>query len=122
MQLGDGIGRIHSKAPNARVVPVGYPEAIPADPRKRPGRMPVTRKDLAHLYGILGELNATMSRAAADNGASFVDTTTSTAGHDACSDDRWIGGLPPTAPAVPLHPNAKGERAVTDVALRSLTG
>ncbi|MFH9955814.1 SGNH/GDSL hydrolase family protein [Streptomyces roseolus] len=122
VQLGDGIRRIRAKAPNARVVLVGYPEVIPADPRKCLGRMPITQKDLAYLYGILGKLNATVSRAAADNGAAFVDTAAPTVGHDACSTDPWIEGLVPTAPAVPLHPNEKGERAMAGAVLRSLTG
>ncbi|MFF5503177.1 SGNH/GDSL hydrolase family protein [Streptomyces roseolus] len=122
VQLGDGIRRIHAKAPNARVVLVGYPEVIPADPRKCVGRMAITQKDLAYLYGILGKLNATVSRTAADNGAAFVDTAAPTVGHDACSIDPWIEGLLPTAPAVPLHPNARGERAMADAVLRSLAG
>jgi hypothetical protein len=47
---------------------------------------------------------------AAAAGATFVDTYTSSVGHDVCRlpGSKWVEGFVPTAPASPVHPNALG--------------
>jgi hypothetical protein len=48
---------------------------------------------------------------AANDKASFVDTWTSSIGHDACKPPgvAWVNGIVPTSVAFPLHPNQLGE-------------
>jgi lysophospholipase L1-like esterase len=55
-----------------------------------------------------------LAEEAAANGARYVDTYTSTIGHDVCQapGTKWIEGLVPLAPAAPFHPNALGEEAM----------
>ncbi|MEV4557690.1 SGNH/GDSL hydrolase family protein [Kitasatospora sp. NPDC049285] len=119
-QLADVLQRIHAKAPNARVLVVGYPSVLPEDENRCFGRQPVTVGDVAYLRGILGRLNGMLAATSAANGATYVDTLTPTRGHDVCSDDRWVEGALPGSPTVPFHPNAAGERAMSQAVLKAL--
>ncbi|MFI9721113.1 SGNH/GDSL hydrolase family protein [Streptomyces sp. NPDC052396] len=119
-QLADALRRIHDKAPAARVLVVGYPAVLPDDPLKCLGKVPVTVGDTAYLRSVLDQVNSMVSRTAAANGATYVDTFGVTKGHDSCSSDRWIEGLLPQAPAVPLHPNAKGQQVMGDAVADAL--
>ncbi|WP_441246752.1 SGNH/GDSL hydrolase family protein [Kitasatospora sp. McL0602] len=119
-QLADTLHRIHAKAPGAKVVVVGYPQVLPEDEWSCLGEQPVTVGDVAYLRGVLVKLNSMLAATSAANGATFVDTTAATKGHDVCSDDRWIEGALPGSPAVPFHPNAKGEQAMAGAVLAAL--
>ena len=119
-QLADTLQQIHAKAPNAKVLVVGYPEVLPEDASTCAGRQPVTVGDVSYLHGILGKVNSMLADTSAANGATFVDTTAATKGHDVCSDDRWIEGALPGQPAVPFHPNAYGEKAMAGAVLAAL--
>ncbi|MFI6449859.1 SGNH/GDSL hydrolase family protein [Kitasatospora sp. NPDC050543] len=119
-KLADVLARIHAKAPKAKVLVVGYPSLLPEDEHECVLRQPVTTGDVAYLRGVLGKLNAMIATTAAANGATYVDTTAATRGHDICSDDRWIEGALPHSPAVPFHPNATGERVMADAVLAAL--
>ncbi|WP_395296699.1 SGNH/GDSL hydrolase family protein [Kitasatospora hibisci] len=119
-QVDDVLKRIHAKAPNARVLLVGYPSVLPADGASCVFRQPIAPGDVPYLHGVLGKLNAMLKSTAAANGATFVDTATPTAGHDVCSGDRWIEGALPGSPAVPFHPNATGEKVMADAVLAAL--
>lgn len=119
-QLADGLQKLHAKAPKAKVMIVGYPSVIPDDPAKCLGKMPVTTGDLRFLRSVLGELNDEVARTATANGATYVDTLGPTTGHDSCSSSPWVEGLFPASPAVPLHPNATGERVMAEAVLHAL--
>jgi hypothetical protein len=56
-------------------------------------------------------------------GAHHVDTYTPFEGHDACADagTRWIEPLLADSDAAAVHPNERGERAMTDAVLHTLT-
>ncbi|MFE6053323.1 SGNH/GDSL hydrolase family protein [Kitasatospora sp. NPDC056446] len=119
-KLADTLRRIHAKAPKAKVLLVGYPSVLPADGSSCVLRQPLAPRDIPYLHRTLGALNAMLESTAAANGAVYVDTQTPTAGHDACSDDRWVEGALPGSPAVPFHPNATGEKAMADAVLAAL--
>ncbi|MGF1426043.1 SGNH/GDSL hydrolase family protein [Kitasatospora sp. LaBMicrA B282] len=119
-QLASTLQQLHAKAPQAKILLVGYPSVLPADAAGCAGRQPVTVGDVAYLHGILGDLNTMLAGTAAANGATYVDTQTPTTGHDVCSDDRWIEGALPGQPAVPFHPNATGEQAMAQAVLAAL--
>jgi hypothetical protein len=72
--------------------------------------MPIAVGDVAWLRTVEGRLNAMLAEAAAAAGATFVDTYTSSVGHDVCKlpGTKWVEGLVPTAPASSVHPNALG--------------
>ena len=59
---------------------------------------------------------------AAGNGATYVDTFTSSIGHDACKSPgvAWVNGIAPNSIAFPLHPNQAGEQNMANQALVAL--
>jgi len=103
---------INNRAPDARVLVVGYPTLLPDS---GPGCFPVvpfSPGDVAYLRGVEHQLNAMLADVARSDGAQFVDTYRSSIGHDMCQlpGTKWVEGLVPTSPAAPAHPNALGMR------------
>jgi lysophospholipase L1-like esterase len=104
---------VRAKAPRARVAILGYPWILPA----RTGcfdRMPIAEGDVPYLRGIQATLNDAVRRAAAATGATYVDFTRASEGHDACRPlgVRWIEPVLQGTNPVIVHPNALGERAM----------
>jgi hypothetical protein len=56
------------------------------------------------------------------NGATFVDTWTSSIKHDACKlpGQAWVNGIVPNSIAFPLHPNTMGEQNMAKQVLAAL--
>ena len=102
---------IHLHAPHARVYLVGYPDILPNTGNGCWPVVPVAFGDVPYLRGIEKYLNAMLATQAAANNAHYVDTYTSSIGHDVCQPTgvKWIEGIVPTSPAAPLHPNELGE-------------
>lgn len=104
------LAAIRERAPAARVLVVGYPVILPASGPGCWPVMPVAVGDVAWLRDVQGRLNGMLAEQAAAAGATFVDTYTSSVGHDVCRlpGQKWVEGVLPTAPASPVHPNAAG--------------
>ncbi|MFE3759099.1 SGNH/GDSL hydrolase family protein [Nocardia tengchongensis] len=105
---------IRERAPHARIVLLDYFQAVSATGGCFP-RIPISAPDAYWLSDKLRELHLMLARAAADTGVDFVDTYTSSGGHDACEAPgvRWAEGLIPFSEypaglAVPFHPNQLG--------------
>ena len=113
---------IHTDAPNARVLLVGYPAILPNSGNGCWPLVPIAFGDVPYLRGVEKALNAMLVSVAAANNATFVDTYTASIGHDACQDPgtKWVEGLIPTAPAVPFHPNRLGEQEMAQQVLAAL--
>ncbi|MEU4389402.1 SGNH/GDSL hydrolase family protein [Kribbella sp. NPDC023855] len=110
---GTVIEEIRQRAPQAKILMVGYPTGI------RKGGcwpvVPVWGMDADYLQAALTRLNTRMAEQASAHGATYVDLATPSVGHDMCksASTRWIEGLipsPTTNGLVPLHPNAAGLR------------
>jgi lysophospholipase L1-like esterase len=110
---------IHAKAPNARVVVVGYTAILPDSGLGCWPVVPIAYGDVSYLRGVEKSLNAMLATTAAGNGASYADVYTPSIGHDACkgSGTRWTEGLIPGNPAAPFHPNANGEQGMANAVL-----
>jgi lysophospholipase L1-like esterase len=104
------LAAIRERAPAARVLVVGYPVILPATGPGCWPIMPVAVGDVAWLRAVQGRLNAMLAEQSAAAGATYVDTYTSSMGHDVCRlpGEKWVEGVLPTAPASPVHPNALG--------------
>lgn len=110
---GTVIEEIRQRAPQAKILMVGYPTGI-----KKGGCWPVVpvwSMDADYLQASLTRLNLRMAEQARAHGATYVDLATPSIGHDMCKGaaTRWIEGLIPsvgTNGIVPLHPNAAGLR------------
>lgn len=96
------LAAIGERAPDARVLVVGYPDVLPAS---GPGCAPFRPAD--DLRDAQTALNAVLEQQADAAGAEFVDTRDRFVGHDLCRGPgaRWVEG--PSA-AGPVHPTAQG--------------
>jgi GDSL-like Lipase/Acylhydrolase family len=102
---------VRRAAPHARVAILGYPWILP----QRNGcfdKMPVAKGDVPYLRHVQAVLNNAVRRAAAVAGATYVDLSKASEGHDACRaiGTRWIEPVLQGTNPVVVHPNALGER------------
>jgi lysophospholipase L1-like esterase len=113
-KVGAVLRAIARRAPEARILLVGYPDILPVSGHGCWPKMPIARGDMPYLRGVETRLNAMLATEAAGHGATFVNTYTGSIGHDACQRRgvKWVEGLIPTSLAVPFHPNALGEQAM----------
>jgi lysophospholipase L1-like esterase len=114
---------IHARAPLAKVLLVGYPDILPSTGTGCWPLVPLAHGDVPYLRATEIALNQVLARAAAANGAAYVDTYTPTIGHDVCQSPgtKWVEGLVPTSPAYPFHPNTHGEQAMATAVLAALS-
>ncbi|MFT7841362.1 SGNH/GDSL hydrolase family protein [Saccharothrix sp. BKS2] len=112
---------IAQRAPRAHVVVVGYPRILP------PARgcwplVPISVGDVPYLDATERRLNAELGARASAAGAAFVDPYPASLGRDVCQPPgvKWVEGLLPTSPAFPVHPNAAGMRAISDLIVAEL--
>ncbi|MFR9749940.1 SGNH/GDSL hydrolase family protein [Nocardia sp. 004] len=105
---------VQARSPRARILLLDYFQGIDTGTGCYP-EIPISAVDSAWLGRKLLELNAMLARVAADTGVEYVDTYSSSVGHDACQPAgvRWVEGLVPfseypVGPAVPFHPNQLG--------------
>lgn len=113
---------IHTRAPDAKVIIVGYPWLIPAASTCEP-LVPVALGDVPYLRNLQATLNEAVRQAAADTDTTFVDMSVVSEGHDACQPVgvRWVEPLLFADQFVPLHPNALGEAAIAAAVTEALT-
>ncbi len=112
---------IHSRAPQARVLLVGYPDGLPVNGGSCWPVVPFSSGDIKYFNGLEEQLNSVLASDAAAGGASYVNTFTSSIGHDACAgSNAWVNGIIPTSVAFPLHPNQAGETNMANQVLATL--
>jgi lysophospholipase L1-like esterase len=116
---------IHSRAPNARILVLGYPDPFPAVAQQfSKCRLWFLPEDLRFLHDEDGRLNATIRAAtlsAANTKVTYV-APTGFAGHDACSPSPWFNGLNviPTQVGFSFHPNVLGQRRLAKIVLATI--
>lgn len=110
---------IHSRAPQAEVMVVGYPDGLPVNGSFCWPLVPFSAGDIKYFNGLETSLNSVLKNEAAANSAKYVDTFTSSIGHDACKapGTAWVNGIVPTSAAYPLHPNQAGEQNMANQVL-----
>jgi lysophospholipase L1-like esterase len=110
---------IHARAPQAEVLVVGYPDGLPTNGSSCWPLVPISSGDITYVNSLETSLNTVLRNAANANGAKYVDTFTSSIGHDACkaSGTAWVNGVIPTSAAFPLHPNQAGEQNMANQVL-----
>jgi lysophospholipase L1-like esterase len=113
------LSAVRAKAPNAQVAILGYPWIVPPT-----GgcylKLPLASGDVPYMRHIEGVLNDAIARAAAATGATYVDLTVASDGHDACKPPgvRWIE--PALFGSNVIHPNAFGETQMAAQAMSQL--
>ncbi|WP_205730180.1 SGNH/GDSL hydrolase family protein [Blastococcus sp. TF02-8] len=109
---------VEKRAPKAQVVILGYPWILPATTGCF-DKMPVAQGDIPYLRDLQATLNDAVQRAAQETGATYVDLSAASEGHDACQaiGTRWIEPVLQGTNPVIVHPNALGE---SEMAARTL--
>lgn len=112
---------VKDRAPEARVVAVGYPRLLPDTGAC--AELPVARGDYDYVRALTSGLNDAVAAAAAATEIDFVDVYAASEGHDVCSADPWVNG-PVTDPAAALafHPFGNEQQAVAELVLGVLEG
>ena len=118
-QLAQALTQIRQRAPRARVYVVGYPDLLPAAGGACGDALGITAGDIDFLNNEELLLNGMLRQVAQAAGDGYIDTYTSSEGHNACAApaNRWIEPLIPDAAAAPLHPNAVGEQGMADAVI-----
>jgi hypothetical protein len=116
------LAEIERRAPEAKVLVVGYPTILPDSGPGCYPLLPLRPGDVAYLRQTEKRLNKMLADQADDAGAEYVDTYHSSIGHDACKlpGTKWVEGLLPTAAAAPVHPNSLGMRNSANRVLATL--
>lgn len=110
---------IRDRAPNAKVIVVGYPQIIPAA-GTCPKLLPLATGDYAYARTINEGLAAALKRGAR-NADGFVDMFAASKGHDICSADPWINGIQTdTSKALAFHPFEAEQQAAAALVVKQL--
>jgi lysophospholipase L1-like esterase len=109
---------IAQRAPEARILAVGYPLLLPGS-GGCPDRLPVAEGDLDFVRGAYQQLNRTIEAAARATNVEYVDVAAASKGHDICSDEPWINGARKDrrTKAAPYHPTPAEQAAVAEMVL-----
>lgn len=101
---------IRQRSPQARVLVVGYPDQLPLGSTGCWPVVPISNGDVVYLRGVEQSLNSMLQQQAQAAGDTYVDTFTSSIGHDMCqsSGTAWINGVIPTNGGFSVHPNEQG--------------
>ncbi|MGA8846001.1 MAG: SGNH/GDSL hydrolase family protein [Nocardioides sp.] len=111
---------VGTKAPNARVMLVGYPQLLPDEGTCR-AKLPLAVGDYDYTRDLNLRLANAVRKGGIKAGAEFVDLVEASQGHDICSEDPWVAGIR-GAPkrAMGLHPYPAEQRAVADLVIGRL--
>ncbi len=111
---------IADRAPNARVIVVGYPAILPRT-GGCPDRLPLATGDVDFVRSITQGLVRAVKQGARAAHTQYADVYAATLGHDLCSDDPWINGKDTdVGQALAFHPFAAEQQAVADLLLGML--
>lgn len=111
---------IRGRAPDARVLVVGYPQIVPQGDRSCPA-LPIAAKDLPFARTMNRGLAEALQEGARTADAEYVDAYRLSEGHDVCADDPWIAGRKTVeGEALAFHPFAAHQEAVAEEIVRIL--
>jgi len=119
-QVAATLESIEKKAPQARVLLIGYPQLVPASGTCP--ELPLAAGDYPFVRSMMELLDDELRAAADSAGVTYVDVMGPSAGHDICAGDKaWVnGGTTLPGVAAVYHPFARGQRALADLVLAAL--
>lgn len=118
----DAVGEILERAPEARVVVVGYPQIVPATgwcPA-----LPLAPADYGVAREVFSKVTAALEEGADEADAEYVDVWSATQGHDICAGDPWAAGAAPDPErgGFAYHPYAEEHQVVADLLEQTVSG
>jgi hypothetical protein len=119
-RMTSAVAGVSDRAPNARVLVVGYPQPVPA--QGTCPELPLAAGDYAYARQAIVALDQQLESAAQAAGATYVDVLSASKGHDVCAGDQaWIQGAQSVeGEAIALHPLAVEQAAVAELVLAEL--
>ncbi|HWI72645.1 MAG TPA: SGNH/GDSL hydrolase family protein [Baekduia sp.] len=119
---------IRDKAPDARLVVLGYPRLFPKGDGTKPigncaALDSISGDEADYLNGLLARFDAAIAAAAAQAGATYIDAQEALDGHEErCDGQGWLNHLSvhPARQQASFHPNGDGYRRLADVAAQQL--
>jgi hypothetical protein len=118
-QLTRALREVHTKAPQAKVLVVGYPEIVAAG--KVCDQLPLADGDYAYAAKINKALTDMVRGAALASGSTYVDIFAASKGHDVCSKEPWVNGpVNDQKRAAAYHPFAVEQKAVAGLVVSAL--
>jgi lysophospholipase L1-like esterase len=117
--VAEAVREIRRRAPEARVLVVGYPQIVPPDGGC--AALPFADGDVAYARMVNRRLVEAVEAAARRTGASYVDVWRASAGHHICADEPWVNGARTMFErALAYHPFAVEQQAVARLVLAEL--
>lgn len=120
--LVDTIEEVQDKAPDARIIVVGYPQMFPDPADGGCAVLPLADGDLPYARRLNIGLNTALQEAAEETGVEYLDTFTGSAGHDICGDEPWVAGSEPVdgVTAAAYHPTLDEQAFVAGLLIKML--
>jgi hypothetical protein len=117
------IEEIQDRAPDARIIVLGYPRIAPDEGTC--DLLPLPEGDYDYARHIMEGINDALRAVAQAADLTFIDVYAASEGHDVCSDDPWIAGwtplgAPPPEDARRLHPYAVAAEAEAELVVEAL--
>lgn len=108
-EIVEMLREVRRRASSAEIYVVGYPSGLAQGGTGCWGRWPILDVDAGYIDAKMQEMNAMLASAAQQVGVRFVDTYTSSLGHDACKPawQAWVNGISFDPDGIPLHPNSR---------------
>lgn len=119
-QLRTAYEWIHSSAPYAHLVVVGYPRITPATTAEKRKCGWLEDKELKAAAKLTVRLDEVIRSAAESRGDTYVSVLNALEGHEECSKDPWMYPIGHGGGSQQGHPTNKGQAAVAEVVARSL--
>ncbi|QYJ02945.1 SGNH/GDSL hydrolase family protein [Nocardioides panacisoli] len=113
--LDEALAEIARRAPEARVVVLGYPEWAPPEAPEDCDQLDLARGDYAYARRANELIVETVAAAAAAAEVDYVDEWAATEGHHMCAEEPWIAGASPNGRAAPFHPYRREQLVAADL-------
>ncbi|WP_344312389.1 SGNH/GDSL hydrolase family protein [Fodinicola feengrottensis] len=110
--------KIHTLAPNAKVVVVGYPRLFNGQQCNAGAR--ISPDEMSRLNDTSDLLAATTSGRASAHGFGYVDPRSAFTGHEICDSAEWLNGLSDPI-TESYHPNRDGQVGYANLVQTALT-
>ncbi|KRA38722.1 MULTISPECIES: SGNH/GDSL hydrolase family protein [unclassified Nocardioides] len=112
-KVADAAKAVRERAPEARVVVIGYPQVFPATGTC--DELPLATGDYPFARDLMQRIVAAQEAGAEQARVEYVDVWAATDGRDICADEPWVAGITPVGRALSYHPYAAEQQAVADL-------
>lgn len=110
---------VRSRAPDAEIVLVGYPQPVPQ--HGTCAELPFATGDYDYVRRFFANVDGIVEQVARQSGVRYLDMLAASRGHSTCSDEPWVAGAESSSTFMPFHPKPRWHRAVTAMLIETLT-